>query len=125
MNKFFLIILIIFSFFLGFFPHINIHYHPTYFEKELESLIAEGNYFSRIGHKYLKQNPELNTISILSEKVLSHHPWKSFKKTNLKHFIQEKIISDYQESKTILVDQWSLSVTEVQLCALYYLYKKQ
>jgi hypothetical protein len=43
----------------------------------------------------------------------------SIEKSSITTLLEEKIVRDFAESRTVIVDGWVLSVTEARQCAAY------
>lgn len=70
----------------------------------------------RIGRAYLASFPTESTVELLRaaiHKDLAPWPWSSTMSVN------DRVVDDFTQMRTVVVDGWMLSVTEARQCALY------
>jgi hypothetical protein len=75
-----------------------------------------------IGHYYLEVYPDEAVTEKMQRQVedsLGEVPSDVISdEGKFRHFVQEKIRSDFKQGKTVTLDGWVLSETEARLCAL-------
>jgi hypothetical protein len=85
--------------------------------------ISDPSTIEALGKAYIKMTPGENDANLLMEKLLldteNNVIPRNTDSLELKELLQQKVQTDFEGGKTIIVSGWVLSVTEARQCALF------
>ncbi|HTD42052.1 MAG TPA: hypothetical protein VK671_15595 [Mucilaginibacter sp.] len=83
----------------------------------LFSQLADKKTISEAGNAYRKQFPKEDDKTVLSNLLIGSN--NSQDKSAIQRQLDDQVIQDFKNSKTVTTSGWVLSITEARQCALF------